>query len=144
MERSEPQSVHSEGHTQAGSRLDAEGIEGAGDSHPGAAYRVTEGVEGKANGCALLFPASGCNPKTNFLYDLKAVAERARLRQDEFRLHKFRSRRSQRWHLWSGVDLRTVQQWLGHSDMKSTDTRDLSRPGKRRRTIEKRQNATFA
>jgi hypothetical protein len=24
------------------------------------------------------------------------------------------------WHLWAGVDLCTVQQWLGHSDMEST------------------------
>jgi integrase/recombinase XerD len=94
----------------------------------------------KANGCALLFPASGCNPKTNFLYDLKAVAERAGLRQDEFWLHKFRSTFAT-WHLWSGVDLRTVQQWLGHSDMKST-MRYL-KPSREAKTHDK-VNATFA
>ncbi len=94
----------------------------------------------KANGCALLFPTAGCNLKTNFLYDLKAIAERAGLRQDEFWLHKFRSTFAT-WHLWSGVDLRTVQQWLGHSDMKST-MRYL-KPSREAKTHDK-VNATFA
>jgi len=69
--------------------------------------------------CNLLFPTAGCNPKLNFLDDLKAVAERAKLRKDNFRLHKFRATFATRC-LWAGVDLRTVQQWLGHSDMEST------------------------
>jgi integrase len=74
----------------------------------------------KANkGCDLLFPTSGCNPKLNFLDDLKAVAERAKLDKDNFWLHKFRATFATRC-LWAGVDLRTVQQWLGHSDMEST------------------------
>ena len=34
-------------------------------------------------------------------------------------LHKFRATFAT-WSLWAGVDLRTVQQWLGHSDMEST------------------------
>jgi integrase/recombinase XerD len=69
--------------------------------------------------CNLLFPTAGCNPKLNFLDDLKAVAERAKLKKDNFRLHKFRATFATRC-LWAGVDLRTVQQWLGHSDMEST------------------------
>jgi integrase/recombinase XerD len=69
--------------------------------------------------CTLVFPTSGCNPKMNFLDDLKAVAERAKLDEDNFWLHKFRSTFATRY-LWAGVDLRTVQQWLGHSDMEST------------------------
>lgn len=72
-----------------------------------------------ANGCALVFPTSGCNPKLDFLDCLKAVAKRADLDEREFWLHKFRATFAT-WHLWSGVDLRTVQQWLGHSDMEST------------------------
>ena len=69
--------------------------------------------------CALVFATAGCNPKLNFLDDLKACAERAKLDKDNFWLHKFRSTFATRC-LWAGVDLRTVQNWLGHSDMEST------------------------
>ena len=69
--------------------------------------------------CNLLFPTAGRNPKLNFLDELKAVAERAKLNKDSFWLHKFRATFATRC-LWAGVDLRTVQQWLGHSDMEST------------------------
>jgi integrase/recombinase XerD len=70
-------------------------------------------------GCSLVFPTAGCNPKLDFLDCLKAVAERAKLDEDNFWLHKFRATFATRC-LWAGVDLRTVQQWLGHSDMEST------------------------
>ena len=69
--------------------------------------------------CNLVFPTAGCNPKLDFLDCLKAVAERAKLDRDGFWLHKFRATFAT-WSLWAGVDLRTVQQWLGHSDMEST------------------------
>ena len=69
--------------------------------------------------CGLVFPTSGCNPKLDFLDCLKACAERAKLNKDNFYLHKFRATFATRC-LWAGVDLRTVQQWLGHSDMEST------------------------
>jgi integrase len=69
--------------------------------------------------CALVFPTAGSNPKLNFLDDLKACAERAELDKDNFWLHKFRATFATRC-LWAGVDLRTVQNWLGHSDMEST------------------------
>ncbi len=69
--------------------------------------------------CSLVFPTAGCNPKLDFLDCLKAVAERAKLDEDNFWLHKFRATFATRC-LWAGVDLRTVQQWLGHSDMEST------------------------
>jgi len=69
--------------------------------------------------CGLVFPTSGCNPKLDFLDCLKACAERAELEKEDFWLHKFRSTFATRC-LWAGVDLRTVQQWLGHSDMEST------------------------
>ena len=69
--------------------------------------------------CGLVFPTSGCNPKLDFLDRLKACAERGKLNKGDFWLHKFRSTFATRC-LWAGVDLRTVQQWLGHSDMEST------------------------
>ncbi|MBZ5722298.1 MAG: tyrosine-type recombinase/integrase [Acidobacteriia bacterium] len=69
--------------------------------------------------CGLVFPTAGCKPKLDFLDCLKAVAERAKLDKDGFWLHKFRATFAT-WSLWAGVDLRTVQQWLGHSDMEST------------------------
>ena len=69
--------------------------------------------------CSLVFPTAGCNPKLDFLDCLKTLAERAKLDEDNFWLHKFRATFATRC-LWAGVDLRTVQQWLGHSDMEST------------------------
>jgi integrase/recombinase XerD len=71
------------------------------------------------NACSLVFQTAGCNPKLDFLDSLKAVAERAKLDKENFWLHKFRATFAT-WSLWAGVDLRTVQQWLGHSDMEST------------------------
>ena len=69
--------------------------------------------------CCLVFPTGGCKPKLDFLDCLKAIAERAKLDKENFWLHKFRATFAT-WSLWAGVDLRTVQQWLGHSDMEST------------------------
>jgi len=69
--------------------------------------------------CNLVFPTAGCNPKLNFLDDLKAVAERAKLKPENFWLHKFRATFATSC-LWAGVDLRTVQLWMGHTDMEST------------------------
>jgi integrase len=67
----------------------------------------------------LIFPTAGCNPKLDFWDCLKAAAKRAKLNEDNFWLHKFRATFAT-WALWAGVDLRTVQHWLGHSDMEST------------------------
>ncbi len=69
--------------------------------------------------CPLLFPTSGCRPKLDFLDACKAIAKRAKLNPDHFYLHKFRATFAT-WALWNGVDLRTVQQWMGHSDLEST------------------------
>jgi integrase/recombinase XerD len=69
--------------------------------------------------CPLLFPTTGCKPKKDFLDCLNTIAERAGLDSDNFWLHKFRATFATR-SLWAGVDLRTVQMWLGHSDIEST------------------------
>jgi integrase len=76
-------------------------------------------LHAKSNGCPLVFPTSSCNPKLDFLDCCKAIAGRAKLKKSDFWLHKFRATFAT-WSLWAGVDLRTVQQWLGHSDMEST------------------------
>jgi integrase/recombinase XerD len=90
--------------------------------------------------CPLLFPTSGCKPKLNFLDDCKAIAERAKLNPEDFWLHKFRATFAT-WHLWNGVDLRTVQQWMGHTDMEST-MRYL-KPN-RSQAVHEKVNQTFA
>jgi integrase/recombinase XerD len=69
--------------------------------------------------CGLVFPTSGCNIKLDFLDCLKAVAERAEFDADDFWLHKFRATFAT-WHLRAGRDLRTVQHWMGHTDLDST------------------------
>ena len=81
--------------------------------------RQLKARKAKANGCPLLFPTAGCRPKLDFLDCLKACAEQAQLNPNDFWLHKFRATFAT-WSLWAGVDLRTVQQWLGHSDLEST------------------------
>lgn len=90
--------------------------------------------------CNLVFPTAGCKPKFDFLDCLKAVAERAKLNPDNFWLHKFRATFAT-WHLWAGVDLRTVQLWLGHTDIEST-MRYL-KPS-RSEEVRVKVNATFA
>jgi integrase/recombinase XerD len=69
--------------------------------------------------CNLIFPTAGCKAKLDFLDCLKRAAERADLNRNNFWLHKFRATFAT-WHLWAGVDLRTVQSWMGHSDLEST------------------------
>ena len=72
-----------------------------------------------AKSCNLVFPTTGCKPKRDFLDCLKAVVKRTALDPEKFWLHKFRSTFATRC-LWGGFDLKTVQEYLGHSDMEST------------------------
>lgn len=76
----------------------------------------------KKNGEGFVFKTKNGTPRkhrTQVLELCKAVARRARLDPNGFWLHKFRATFATR-HLQSGVDLRTVQTWLGHKDMEST------------------------
>jgi integrase len=86
---------------------------------PTALAQALKKLHAGANGCPLFFPTAGCRPKLDFLDCCKAIAKRAGLAPENFWLHKFRATFATRC-LWAGVDLRTVQQWLGHSDMEST------------------------
>jgi integrase/recombinase XerD len=87
---------------------------------PAKLVKVLKGWKAKSDAsCRLVFPTKGCRPKLDFLDCLKGIAKRAKQPEENFWLHKFRSTFAT-WSLWAGVDLRTVQQWLGHSDMEST------------------------
>jgi site-specific recombinase XerD len=100
--------------------MDSEGVQGTRNSHPAKLVKGLKAWKAKSDKpCSLAFPTAGCNPKLNFLDDLKVVAELAKLNPENFWLHKFRATFATRCQ-WAGVDLRTVQQWLGHSDMEST------------------------
>lgn len=67
----------------------------------------------------LLFPTREGLPQRHFLEMAKAVAQRAGLDENEVWLHKFRSTFCSR-SLWGGVDVGTVQMWMGHTDLAST------------------------
>jgi integrase/recombinase XerD len=69
--------------------------------------------------CGLIFPTSGCKPKLDFLDECKAIAERAKLNEDNFKLHKFRATRATRL-LQGGMDVKSVQRILGHNELEST------------------------
>ena len=67
----------------------------------------------------MIFPTSGGLPNGHFLLFCKNIAKRAGLDPESWWLHKFRATFAT-WHLQAGVDLRTVQKWLGHTDLEST------------------------
>jgi len=86
-------------------------------------------------GTELVFPSPGGKPEYHMLEKCKAVASRAGLNCgrcqtkkgncsdgpfcEKFFLHKFRHTFATT-HLRDGIDLRTVQHWMGHKDLKST------------------------
>ena len=67
----------------------------------------------------LLFPTKNGLPKFDFRDMAKAIAKRVGIDESEVWLHKFRATFCTR-ALWSGIDLRTVQDWMGHDDLSST------------------------
>jgi integrase/recombinase XerD len=67
--------------------------------------------------CGLIFPTRGCNPKLDFLDTCKAIAKQAGL--TDFYLHKFRATRATHL-LQDGMDIKSVQRILGHTDLQST------------------------
>lgn len=89
--------------------------------------------------CQLVFPTDSCKPDSHMLRALKRAAKRAGIPEDSVWLHKFRATFCT-LHLRAGVDLRTVQDWMGHTDMAST-LRYL-KPN-RGQAIRDKVNATF-
>lgn len=94
----------------------------------------------------LVFHTESGLPKRDFLHCLKYIARRGKLLEDSYYLHKFRATFAT-WHLQGGpegsgkpVDLRTVQEWMGHTDLEST-MRYL-RPA-RHSQVRDRVNSTF-
>ncbi len=69
--------------------------------------------------CPLVFPSP--NGKLNYrLHDIcKTVAKRAGLNPKDWYLHRFRDTAATRW-LRAGIDVRTVQSWLGHESLDTT------------------------
>jgi integrase/recombinase XerD len=50
---------------------------------------------------------------------MKRVAKRTKLDETQWWLHKFWATFAT-WHLQAGVDIRTVQHWLGHKSVETT------------------------
>ncbi len=70
--------------------------------------------------CPLVFPSPKSHLNYRFFHNrVKDVAERAGLQKEGWHLHRFRDTAATRW-LRAGVDVRTVQQWLGHESLATT------------------------
>jgi integrase len=73
--------------------------------------------------CPLVFPYpfnQGSLSSSSYLHDLcKNVASRAKLDSAAWHLHRFRDTAATRW-LRAGIDVRTVQAWLGHESLATT------------------------
>lgn len=67
----------------------------------------------------LIFPAKNGKPDGHYLRQLKELAGRAGLKPEKFGLHKFRKTYATLQHR-AGVDARTIQKRLGHSDLATT------------------------
>lgn len=71
-------------------------------------------------GCQLVFPSPKSHLNYRFLHDrCKEVAQKAGLNPEEWHLHRFRDTAATRW-LRAGIDVRTVQLWLGHESLATT------------------------
>ena len=110
-------------------------------SHPGEAlWRLCRSSTRKWEGERLVFCTASGRPDTHMLRALKRNAASAGLDPERYWLHKFRATFAT-LHLAAGVDLRTVQSWLGHTNLEST-IRYL-KPA-RGEAVRDKVNATFA
>jgi integrase/recombinase XerD len=70
--------------------------------------------------CPLVFPSPKSHLNYRFLHDrCKEIASKAGLDPKEWHLHRFRDTAATRW-LRAGIDIRTVQAWLGHESLATT------------------------
>ena len=88
----------------------------------------------------LVFPTKSQRANGKMLQSLKRIAKRAGMDEEDWWLHKFRATFAT-LHLQAGVDVRTLQQWLGHKDLASTMRYLKPARGEQAR---QRFNATFA
>ncbi len=68
---------------------------------------------------SLVFGTKDDTPEGNFLRAGKDAAERSGMKRSKFKLHRLRDTFAT-WHLRAGVDIRTVQAWLGHASIEMT------------------------
>ena len=67
-----------------------------------------------------MFPSPKSHLNYRFLHErCKDIATRAGLNKEEWHLHRFRDTAATRW-LRAGIDVRTVQVWLGHESLATT------------------------
>jgi len=70
-------------------------------------------------GCRFIFPSRSGNRDWHMLNRCKGIAERAKLDSTRFDLKTFRSTYATRM-LRAGFDVRTVQHWMGHRSLETT------------------------
>ena len=74
----------------------------------------------KVKDCPLVFPSPKSHINFRFMHErCKEIAARAGLDKGEWHLHRFRDTAATRW-LRAGIDVRTVQEWLGHESLATT------------------------
>ncbi len=74
---------------------------------------------GRLPECPLVFPSLTGKPNYRLHDRCKAAAKRAGLNPKAWHLHRFRDTAATRW-LRAGIDVRTVQTWLGHESLDTT------------------------
>lgn len=99
-----------------------------------------ESRQNERKASTLVFPTRTGRPNNKHLQAMKRIAKRAKLDAAEWWLHKMRATFAT-WHLQAGVDIRTVQNWLGH---KSVETTLRYLQPARGAAINAKFNATFA
>ena len=86
---------------------------------PPALVRKLQERKGKAEQHGLIFPAENGGVEGHFLRRLQDFVEANRIK-GTWELHKFRKTFATYYHEEQGVSVRTLQTWLGHSDLETT------------------------